>query len=148
MHFKKDHQQSHNKAKHAHMYSDQEYIVYIYCIVYIVYCIYVSNQSWFESIGSTATTRRLSPYWSRSRKLMQAGLTTKAQMTNMPASSTSGANASLFCGVWRTSVHMYIYSHMKPVIKFQSELLYLSYSSQRDQYLTMALKYGTTSLLK
>ena len=54
-------------------------------------------------IGSTATTRRLSPYWSRSRKLMQAGLTTKAQMTNMPASSTSGANASLFCGVWRTS---------------------------------------------
>ena len=27
-------------------------------------------------IGSTATTRRLSPYWSRSRKLMQAGLTT------------------------------------------------------------------------
>ena len=29
-----------------------------------------------------------------------------------------------------------------------SELLYLSYSSQRDQYLTMASKYGTTSLLK
>ena len=39
-------------------------------------------------------------------------------------------------------------THMKPVIKFQLELLYLSYSSQRDQYLTMALKYGTTSLLK
>ena len=45
----------------------------------------------------------------------------------------------------------YTYIHttnMKPVIIFQSELLYLSYSSQRDQYLTMALKYGTTSLLK
>ena len=54
-------------------------------------------------IGSTATTRRLSPYWSRSRKLMQAGLTTKAQLPNMPASSTSGTNASLFCGAWRTS---------------------------------------------
>ena len=54
-------------------------------------------------IGSTATTQRLSPYWSRSRKLLQAGLTTKAQLPNMPASSTSGANASLFCGVWRTS---------------------------------------------
>ena len=36
---------------------------------------------------------------------------------------------------------------MKPT-SVESELLYLSYSSQRDQYLTMALKYGTTSLLK
>ena len=39
-------------------------------------------------------------------------------------------------------------THMKPVIIFQSELLYLSYSSKKNQYLTMALKYGTTSLLK
>ena len=30
----------------------------------------------------------------------------------------------------------------------QSELLYLIYSSQKNQYLTMALIYGTTSLLK
>ena len=48
MHFKKDHQQSHNKAKHAHIYSDQEYSVYMctyacptYIYIYIYRYIYI-----------------------------------------------------------------------------------------------------------